>query len=176
MSLYNLKTDTGAESYGVSQFIVTKFDDDLNVEGSYLVSAQGCTCPAGHRPSCRHRQMLPMLETCANSSWFLDFDTRQWVDPTGEAASAASSAGQMQIIDDVGPVDWDKALSKGPQGSLGRTTRMEVDPKTIEDRNRLHIYEDSPTADLPLRQVQEESHTYGQVTKLPDSHPFRRRM
>lgn len=122
MSLYNAKTDTGAEAYGVSQFIITKFDDDLNVEASYLVSSQGCTCPAGHRPSCRHRQMLPMLETRVNSAFFLDFDTRQWVDPTGEAALSQSepepaatplrtTPPAMTVIDDAGPVDWDKALA-----------------------------------------------------------------
>lgn len=150
MSLYNIKSS-------VDGFIITKFDDDLNVESSYEyhTMANGpdiCHCPAGQRTTCRHRQMFPMLQLRVDSPWFLDFDTRQWVDPTGEAASVASSAGQEldrlyeeQMIEDT----------KGPQGSLGQS---------------------SPTADLPLREVQEESHTYEQVTKLPDSHPFRRRM
>ncbi len=84
MSLYNMKSSDDG-------FIITKFDDDLNVESSYEYhvmtnGADVCHCPAGQRPSCRHRQMFPLLQTRVDSAWFLDFDTRAWVDPTGEAA------------------------------------------------------------------------------------------
>lgn len=78
MSLYNLKSAPG-------EWRITKFDNDLNVESSYLVSREACECPAGHRPSCRHRQMLPrMLAAQAEDSpMFYDFDNDRWLAPTG---------------------------------------------------------------------------------------------
>jgi len=80
-SLYNLRTIP-------SGFQVTKFDDDFNVESSYEMTQDSevrCGCPAGARPTCRHRQMFSQLRDRVDTAWFLDFDTRAWVDPTGEA-------------------------------------------------------------------------------------------
>lgn len=78
MSLYNLKSADG-------DWRITKFTNDLDVESSYLVSRDACECPAGHRPSCRHRQMLPrMLAAQAEDSpMFYDFDNDRWLAPTG---------------------------------------------------------------------------------------------
>ena len=60
MSLYNMKR---LPIEGC--FAITKFDDDLNVESNYeyIQGTNGdvCKCPAGERPSCRHRQMFPQL-------------------------------------------------------------------------------------------------------------------
>lgn len=128
MSLYNIKSS-------IDGFIITKFDDDLNVESSYEYHTMSngpdvCHCPAGQRPTCRHRQMFPMLQLRVDSPWMLDFDTRQWVDPTGEAAT-------------------------GPQGSPSQGSPSQGSQSAEAD-------------DLPLREVQEESHTYEQVTKLPE--------
>lgn len=86
MTLYNLRTDPAG-------FRVTKFDDDLEVESSYLMdfdptepgSPVICECPAGIRPTCRHRQMLPTLLERLDTAWFLDHETQEWVDPTGQA-------------------------------------------------------------------------------------------
>lgn len=50
-TLYNCRHDG-------DQYRVTKFHDG-EVQGSYLVTHSECTCPAGSRPTCRHRQMLP---------------------------------------------------------------------------------------------------------------------
>lgn len=79
MSLYNLKTADG-------QFRITKFTNDLDVESSYLLSESECACPAGSRPTCRHRQMLPkMLEVqAADSGLFYDFDSDKFFEPLGE--------------------------------------------------------------------------------------------
>ena len=76
MALYNLRSADG-------DWRITKFDGDLNVESSYLVSTDACECPAGHRPSCRHRQMLPrMLAAQAEDSpMFYDFDRDTWLAP-----------------------------------------------------------------------------------------------
>lgn len=62
---------------------VTKFDTDGNIESSYTVSEDACTCPAGHRHTCRHRQMLPDLIHIADTHWFLDWDCRAVVDFNG---------------------------------------------------------------------------------------------
>ncbi len=81
-ALYSLRTTSKG-------FIVTKFDDDFNVESYYEMTQDDdglhCGCPAGGRAVCRHRQMFPLLQTRVDTAFFLDFDTRAWVDPTGEA-------------------------------------------------------------------------------------------
>jgi hypothetical protein len=76
MSLYNLRSSDG-------DWRITKFDNDLNPESSYLVSAEACECPAGVRPTCRHRQMLPKLLAAGaeDSPMFYDFDHDQFLAP-----------------------------------------------------------------------------------------------
>lgn len=91
MPLYNVKSQMPNE------FVVTKFDDDLNVESSYLLISNSdglvCECPAGVRPSCRHRDMLPLFVKYnrVNSGWVIDWDGgkewRQYVGPIGEPES-----------------------------------------------------------------------------------------
>jgi hypothetical protein len=71
MTLYNLKTSTDG-------FRITKFDEDLNVESSYITSLNGCDCPAGHRGTCRHREMLSTLRAKANRPWMYDYDNKRW--------------------------------------------------------------------------------------------------
>ena len=67
-TLYNLHTDG-------DQYRITKFVDG-NPESSYLLSHQECQCPAGHRATCRHRQMLPsMLDSgICNTHLFINWD------------------------------------------------------------------------------------------------------
>lgn len=67
MTLYSLRHDG-------DQYRITKLDNDLNPESSYLMTAQECECPAGHRATCRHRQMFPSLLPIVNTHWFLDWD------------------------------------------------------------------------------------------------------
>jgi hypothetical protein len=73
MSLYNAKRVEDA-------YRITKFTDDLDVESSYITARDACECPAGHRDTCRHRQMLPnFLEAeRIGTGWFLDWDNRRW--------------------------------------------------------------------------------------------------
>jgi hypothetical protein len=80
MSLYNLKSADG-------QWRITKFTNDLEVESSYLTSVTECECPAGTRPSCRHRTMLPrMLNVGAeDSEMFYDFDHDQFLEPLNDS-------------------------------------------------------------------------------------------
>jgi len=72
--LYNCHTEG-------SQYRITKYDDLGNVESSYLCTETECECPAGHRPSCRHRHMLPRFiqKDAINSYFFYDYDRQGWV-------------------------------------------------------------------------------------------------
>src|SRR5216684_2680338 len=72
--LYNMKHDG-------DQFRCTKFDTDLNIESSYLCTEHECECPAGSRPKCRHREMVPLFihRGTVDSGWFLDYDRGGWV-------------------------------------------------------------------------------------------------
>lgn len=67
--LYSIRTDG-------DQWRITKFVDG-EPEGSYLVSTEACECPAGHRHTCRHRQMLPQMlaHKLYDTHWFFCFDT-----------------------------------------------------------------------------------------------------
>src|SRR6266403_3678414 len=71
--LYNCHTDG-------DQYRITKFNDG-EVESSYLCTVDECECPAGHRPSCRHRHMLPRFiqKGAINSYFFYDYDRQGWV-------------------------------------------------------------------------------------------------
>src|SRR6266403_2043154 len=82
-TLYNCHTDG-------DQYRITKFDSLGNVESTYLCTIDECECPAGFRPTCRHRHMLPrfIAKDAVNSFWFYDYDRQGWVtnDPIGQAA------------------------------------------------------------------------------------------
>ncbi|TXH43033.1 MAG: hypothetical protein E6Q97_34820 [Desulfurellales bacterium] len=79
MTLYNIKTED-------NQFRITKFDNDLNVDSSYLVSEDACECPAGVRSTCRHRQMLSTFLACdaVDQPMFWDFENHTWYHAPGE--------------------------------------------------------------------------------------------
>lgn len=79
-TLYNLRHD--GDQYRITKWI------DGNPEASYLCDAGACECPAGVRPTCRHRQMLPMMldRHLANSTLFWDFDNGHSCDINGNPA------------------------------------------------------------------------------------------
>jgi hypothetical protein len=86
MTLYNLKS-------ALDDFRITKFTKDLDVESSYLIGPDehgtvNCECPAGTRPTCRHRQMLPTLlaHHMVDSELFWDFERGMSVDANGNPA------------------------------------------------------------------------------------------
>src|SRR5579859_4963539 len=76
-TLYNLHHDG-------DQYRITKFTDG-NVESSYLCTETECECPAGVRPTCRHRQMLPSMLAAGitNTHWFWDYDRMLVMDLNG---------------------------------------------------------------------------------------------
>ena len=83
MALYNLRT-------ALDDYRITKFTPDLEVESSYIISpgsAGGlpeCTCPAGTRPTCRHRQMWTSILPLVDTQFFWDFDHNMIVDSDGD--------------------------------------------------------------------------------------------
>jgi hypothetical protein len=72
--LYNCRHDG-------DQYRITKFDDDMNPQASYLCTEDECECPAGVRPTCRHRAMLPkfIFRQHVGDEWFFDYDRGGWV-------------------------------------------------------------------------------------------------
>lgn len=65
-----------------------KVDPDSTSVQVYHISdlpggAMICTCPAGGRPTCRHRQMLRLFqaEERINSGWMYQFDSKKWFEP-----------------------------------------------------------------------------------------------
>jgi len=92
MALYNLRSADG-------DWRITKFDNDLNPLQSYLVSIEACECPAGVRPTCRHRQMLPkMLAVQAeDSGMFYDFEADQFLaTEVSEPELPSTNAGDIE--------------------------------------------------------------------------------
>lgn len=75
MALYNCQ-------HAGDEYRITKFDSFGNVESSYLCTFSECQCPAGVRPLCRHREMLPkfIARGAVNTGWQLDYDRGGWVD------------------------------------------------------------------------------------------------
>lgn len=75
MTLYNCQ-------HAGDEYRITKFDAFGNVESSYLCTESECDCPAGVRPTCRHRQMLPQFirHGAVNTGWQLDYDRGGWTD------------------------------------------------------------------------------------------------
>ena len=73
MSLYNAKSVDSA-------LRITKFDDELDVESSYITTRDTCECPASRRHTCRHREMYSeFVETKrVDTECFLDWDERKW--------------------------------------------------------------------------------------------------
>lgn len=88
--LYSLRSEIDAE--GRTAYRITKFVDG-EVESSYHTSREACECPAGVRPSCRHRQMLPHMlnANIANTHWFLLWPEAQVVDFEGTPRSRYTS-------------------------------------------------------------------------------------
>lgn len=85
MTLYNLRTSADA-------YTITKWDAFGNPEATYQLTQAECTCPAGHRHTCRHRQMLPDLLPIIDTEYFWDYQSNsdhmsRYTDFNGSPAS-----------------------------------------------------------------------------------------
>ena len=96
-TLYNCK-------HSGDQYQITKFNSHGEVESSYLCSHHECQCPAGVRPTCRHRQMLPTFleHGLVNTNLFLDWDNgRRVVDFNGQPATVQSNEDPIRDLFDL---------------------------------------------------------------------------
>lgn len=90
MILYNLKTEG-------PDFRITKFDDGLNPESSYLVNPSGCECPQGHKSTCRHRKMLGAIQKVVDTELFYCFDDGTYHEADGSITNPTEAAGPTYL-------------------------------------------------------------------------------
>lgn len=94
--LYSLRSEIDAD--GRTAYRITKFTDG-EVESSYHTSREQCDCPAGVRPSCRHRQMLPHMLNAqiVNTHWFYEFDRGDIVDFEGVSRATYQAIAESAV-------------------------------------------------------------------------------
>lgn len=87
-ALYSLRSTPTKDEY-----LILKLSSDFEPEGTYALNARNCSCPAGHRPLCKHRKMLPFFldKAHVDDGWFLDWDTRLWKHPINPEQGLADS-------------------------------------------------------------------------------------
>jgi hypothetical protein len=124
ITLYSLRTDGSGHR-------ITKFVDG-EPEGSYLVSREACECPAGHRSTCRHRQMLPQLlaEGIANTHWFWNFDLHRVVDFDGMLKSNFDAMNELAQQREEAADENESLFTMGPIGNevVGEAQHVEEIP------------------------------------------------
>ena len=91
-TLYSLRTDP--QGYRITKWV------DGDVESSYITSIAECNCPAGHRHTCRHRQMLPQMlaHGLADTHWFWSHDRGYACDFQGGSKALADALTQPPEI------------------------------------------------------------------------------
>jgi hypothetical protein len=142
-TLYSIRTHIDAE--GRSDHIITKFTDG-EVESSYRTSREACECPAGVRPTCRHRQMLPHMlgAGIVNTHWFLTWPEAQVVDFQGTLRrnledllgpeDATESAAETDLSDPVLTID--DVPSCGQENDYRRARPTKAAPAPAPFRRR----------------------------------------
>ena len=117
-TLYSLRCES-PDGQPNGNYRITKFVDG-EPEGSYITTDRECECPAGHRATCRHRQMLPYMLAAeiTNTHWFLNYDTSQIVDFAGgskrlydQLAATAMPVRPDAILPDGTMIDYKLAAS-----------------------------------------------------------------
>jgi len=72
------------------KFIVSKLDDEMNVDGYYTLTKNGpgmtCDC-ASHKPYCKHMDILKAMiqRNAVSTGTFYDMDHDTWYPPIGES-------------------------------------------------------------------------------------------
>lgn len=136
-SLYNCRHDG-------DQFRITKFDSDFNPEASYICDAVNCECPAGVRPTCRHRHMLPkfIARNAVGTNWFLDFDRGGWVQGWKEEPSQIESTNPVaeSVVESSGavtPTVGNEDVGSSPYASPSSATGPSLAPAGLGQPNDL---------------------------------------
>jgi len=129
-SLYNCKR------IDASHYRITKFDSGLvpfehhdGTISSYTCTEEGCDCPQGHKPSCRHRKMLPFFieEGHVGDNYFFIWDTHQWFKASGIFADAIKENEIMEphVTPDPFVIEGgSKPVSAAPSPQPSRYRRM----------------------------------------------------
>jgi hypothetical protein len=160
MTLYNLKTDG-------DEYRITKFTNDLEVESSYLTSHQECTCPAGHRPTCRHRQMLPSMLAAdlADSGGFYDFESQQVLVPLAEESNE-----DFEVIADANrPTFTEGTIGITPKELAAEMPTYEVAAGIANETNNIPIKE---VESLPEPQRGLTSPTFEELAAIEEQQDF----
>ncbi len=103
-------------SINAVEYRISKFDADLNLQSSYIMTQEGCDCPQGHKPTCRHRKMLPTFakEGHIDDGYFYDWDTRMWRKPINEAIDIEPAEVPSPISAVEGAPDVSQANAPSP--------------------------------------------------------------
>lgn len=115
-TLYSIHQINGAE------FCIQKFSSDLELQSAYVMSNGGCDCPQAHKPTCRHRKMLPEFQRAKHigDGWFYEWDTRLWRKPVADMAPGPKALDNYlnlnpkQPSQTLAPVEGDAAASASP--------------------------------------------------------------
>lgn len=130
MSLYNCKQS--GDSYRIS-----KFTNDLDVEASYLTNGNECDCPAGHRPVCRHRIMLPrfIAKNATSGQWFHNYEHQQWIRATMDDSEAEIVAAAIANAD-----EQHEAMTQGEDEFLASAASQVEDTADIEREQATEVF------------------------------------
>lgn len=126
-SLYSCRHDG-------DQYRITKIDHDLNVESSYLCTFDECECPAGVRPMCRHREMLPKFiqREAVGTGLMFDYDRGGWVQMWEDEEPPPLPEG-VQMISLEDPIEVHNAIAE----AVGEPTIAPAKSKRKPDGRRL---------------------------------------
>lgn len=127
MALYNLRTSDG-------EYRITKFTADLEVESSYITSLDTCECPAGVRPTCRHRQMLPKMlaQGIEDSPCFYDFERDVFLEPQVSDQTFDDDELEILAADDENEIA-SEALPAQPSPTKPHSTTVSASDFDSED-------------------------------------------
>ena len=135
-TLYNCKR------IDASHYRITKFDDGLvpfqHHDGSlssYTCTKADCDCPQGHKPTCRHRKMLPLFieQEHVDDNYFFIWDTHQWFKATGIFAEAAKANGRDNPEPTKHQLDAELIAAMSPEPSEIPMPTQELDVEALKD-------------------------------------------
>lgn len=108
--LYTLQSADG------DGFIITKYDSiGFEVLSQYhMADAITCECPAGHRDTCRHRQMLPQMLDLIDSPTLYRFEDGKRFEFVEGKLTPVIEAKPFTVADLVRP----EAATEGTEGSI----------------------------------------------------------
>lgn len=171
MSHYNCRQTETPGTY-----LFTKFDEDLNIvdDSVYLTSESECTCPAGSRATCRHRQMLPIFLAYdrIDTGWFYQFETSSWSEPFESLDDGVLSNDLSNNMQQALEEDGKKLLALTGENHGQMTIEEAIDSATAPTDEAPSVRE-LHDSELPI--MRSDFKTEGVTTgRLPSPKTFRR--